>query len=89
MLQARQAFAPVAQPGYRTHLYVPFEELVGGRHESLLRESADVGVDRSSQGLAQVVRIATRWHAGHAWAMGTAARARRAARRRREGLTGT
>jgi teichuronic acid biosynthesis glycosyltransferase TuaG len=57
--------------------------------ESLLRESADVGVDRSSQGLAQVVRIATRWHAGHAWAMGTAARARRAARRRREGLTGT
>lgn len=39
VLQARQAFAPVAQPGYRTHLYVPFEELVGGRHESLLRES--------------------------------------------------
>jgi hypothetical protein len=39
VMQARQAFAPVAQPGYRTHLYVPFEELVGGRHESLLRES--------------------------------------------------
>lgn len=39
VLQARQAFAPVAQPGYRTHLYVPFEELVGGRHESLLCEA--------------------------------------------------
>jgi hypothetical protein len=38
-MHARQAFAPVAQPGYRTHLYVPFEELVGGRHESLLSES--------------------------------------------------
>jgi hypothetical protein len=38
-LHRRQAFAPVAQPGYRTHLYVPFEELVGGRHESLLREA--------------------------------------------------
>ena len=39
MLHRRQAFAPVAQPGYRTHLYVPFEELVGGRHESLTQEA--------------------------------------------------
>ena len=30
MLHRRQAFAPVAQPGYRSHLYVPFEDLVGG-----------------------------------------------------------
>ena len=39
VLHRRQAFAPVAQPGYRTHLYVPFEELVGGRHESAIREA--------------------------------------------------
>jgi ATPase subunit of ABC transporter with duplicated ATPase domains len=39
VLHRRQAFAPVAQPGYRTHLYVPFEELVGGRHESLVQEA--------------------------------------------------
>jgi hypothetical protein len=39
VLHQRQAFAPVAQPGYRSHLYVPFEELVGGRHESLLADA--------------------------------------------------
>jgi polynucleotide 5'-kinase involved in rRNA processing len=39
VLHRRQAFAPFAQPGYRTHLYVPFEELVGGRHETLIREA--------------------------------------------------
>jgi hypothetical protein len=39
VLHRRQVFAPVAQPGYRSHLYVPFEELVGGRHESRLDDA--------------------------------------------------
>jgi hypothetical protein len=36
LLYATHAFDPVAQPGSRTVLYVPFEELVGGSHESRL-----------------------------------------------------
>jgi hypothetical protein len=33
-LDAWHAFDPVALPGQRTLLYVPFEQLVGGRHEA-------------------------------------------------------
>lgn len=40
-LDAAHAFDPVALPGQRTLLYVPFEELVGGRHESRVFEALD------------------------------------------------
>jgi hypothetical protein len=36
LLYATHAFDPVAQPGSRTLLYVPFEELLGGSYESRL-----------------------------------------------------
>jgi energy-coupling factor transporter ATP-binding protein EcfA2 len=36
LLNATHAFDPVALPGYRTFIYVPFERLLGGRHESRL-----------------------------------------------------
>lgn len=39
VLHSRHAFEPVAQPGHRGQLYVPFEKLVGGRHEALLSDS--------------------------------------------------
>jgi hypothetical protein len=42
-LDARHAFDPVALPGYRTLLYVPFERLLGGRHESRLRSELENG----------------------------------------------
>lgn len=42
-LDARHAFDPVALPGYRTLLYVPFERMVGGRHESRLRSELENG----------------------------------------------
>jgi hypothetical protein len=43
LLNATHAFDPVALPGYRTFLYVPFERLLGGRHESRLAEDVANG----------------------------------------------
>jgi hypothetical protein len=37
ILDATHAFDPVALPGQRTLLYVPFEQLLAGRHESRLQ----------------------------------------------------
>jgi len=56
--------------------------------EALLRESRALGSARPSQWLADLVRLVTRWQAGHAWLVGRAARIRRIARRQRESLRG-
>jgi len=57
--------------------------------EALRRESNAMGRARTSQSLAALVDLITRWGAGHLWLIDRAARVRRVARRRRESLRGS